>query len=387
MVKSEQDSKFLELAEKWLNGTITPEEEKEYAEWYNTIDADVILEIPSSIATDSEQHRQKIFQQLLSRKVVVIPFYKKFTRQIAAAAVFVSVIGAGLYFFNNDRLPVIATAPPDKSQLLNDIRPGTYGAILTLSNGKTISLDTAQNGKILPASGIAVIKTDRSLTFKTGSTRNTPIEFYTLSTPRGRQQQLVLPDGTAVWLNAQSSIRFPAVFSGANRKVDMSGEAFFEVAKDISRPFLVRVNEAEIKVLGTHFNVMGYSNETMLETTLVEGSVKFSNGDYDVQLRPGQQGQLLANSKIRVVDQANLEQVLAWKNGIQSFSNADIKTIMRQVERWYDVDVEYKRNITTRKFSGEIPRDVNLSELLKLFEINKIHFQIDAEHKKMIVMP
>lgn len=388
MGKIQPSQRHLELAQKWLDGTILPEEELEYAEWYNAIDPNDILEIPSQIATDSEQHRLKIFQQIISRKVPVIPMYRKYLRQIVAAAILVLITGTYLYFNTNDNPPAIATVSSDKkNELKNDIKPGTYGAILTVSSGKTILLDTARNGKIMPASGIDITKADRSLTFKANSSQNNIIEYYILSTPRGRQQELILPDGTAVWLNAQSSIKFPTVFSGPHRNVEVSGEAFFEVAKNISKPFIVHVNEAEIEVLGTQFNVMAYNNENALETTLLEGSVKFRKGNSAILLKSGQQSRLLTSSEIELDNHVNLEQVLAWKNGMQSFNSADIKTIMRQVERWYDVDVEYKGNITMRKFSGEIPRDVNLSFLLKLFEVNKIRFQIDAEHKKMIVMP
>lgn len=385
MSKLQPNQRHLELAQKFLNGTISPEEELEYAEWYNTIDPDDVLEIPSHIATDSEQHRLKILQQIISRKAPVIPMYRKYLRQIVAAAILVLVTGVYLYF-NNDNQPAPATVSSPVKELKNDIKPGTYGAILTLSSGKTILLDTARNGKLMPASGIDITKADKIVTIKAASSQNNIVEYYTLSTPRGRQQELVLPDGTAVWLNAQSSIKFPTVFSGSHRNVEVSGEAFFEVAKDISKSFIVHVNEAEIEVLGTHFNVMAYHNENALETTLLEGSVTFRMGANTVLLKPGQQSQLV-NSEIKLVKHPDVEQVLAWKNGMQSFNSADIKTIMRQVERWYDVDVAYKGNITMRKFTGEIPRNVNLSHLLKLFEVNRIRFEIDAENKKITVMP
>ena len=167
----------------------------------------------------------------------------------------------------------------------------------------------------------------------------------------------------------------------------ITGEAYFEVAKDAVHPFIVHVNESTIEVLGTHFNVMAYSNESTLETTLLEGSVKFTTGNNAVLLKPGQQGQSASGKNIKVNNDVDIEQIVAWKNGIQSFNSADVKAIMRQVERWYDVDVEYKGTISSRQFSGEIPRNAKLSELLKLFDVNKIHFNIDAEQKKLTVLP
>lgn len=257
---------------------------------------------------------------------------------------------------------------------------------LNSNSGKTIVLDTARNGTIIQSSGADVIKANESVTF-TGTAQNNAIEIYTLTTPRARQQQLTLPDGTLVWLNAQSSVKFPSAFTGSTREVEITGEAYFEVAKDAAKPFIVHINESAIEVLGTHFNVMAYTNESALETTLLEGSVKFRKGINKMLLKPGQQSQLFPDSHIKMINDVNVELVTAWKNGMQSFNSADIKTIMRQVERWYDVDVDYKGNVSTRKFSGDIPRSANLSELLKLFVVNKIHFQIDAQNKKITVMP
>ncbi len=378
------DQRYLELAEKWLNGTISPEEEKEYAAWYNTIETDARLEVPAIIAADKEQHRKKILQQINVRRVPVIRIYKRVLSRVSAAAILLLIAGSCYVYF---RPPAPKPLTIHKRiSVNNDVEPGTYGAILTSSKGQTIVLDTTKNGKIMQALGADVTKAGKSLTFVNPASQNTEIEYYTLSTPRARQQQLVLPDGTQIWLNAQSSVKFPSSFTGAHREVEITGEAYFEVAKDASRPFIVHVNHAVIEVLGTHFNVMAYSNERIMETTLLEGAIKFKKGNNQVLLKPGQQSQL-KDENIKVVNEVNPDHILAWKNGMQSFANADIQTIMRQVERWYDIDVTYKGNITIRKFTGEIPRDAKLSELLKLFEVNKIHFKIDADHKKLTVMP
>jgi transmembrane sensor len=378
------DQRYLELAEKWLNGTISSEEEKEYADWYNTITPDAHLEVPAEIATDREQHRRKILRQINYQRVPVIQMYKKVLQCVSVAAIILLMAGSSYFYFRHPEPKQFAV---HRSILVtNDVKSGTYGAILTRSNGQTIILDTVKNGKIMQVIGSEVTKAGKNLTFANAPSPNNKIEYYTLSTPRARQQQLMLPDGTQIWLNAQSSVKFPSTFTGTRREVEITGEAYFEVIKDASKPFIVNVNNAEIEVLGTHFNVMAYNNESTLETTLLEGSVKFRKGNNQIFLKPGQQSQLFHNAQIRLVDDVNLDQIVAWKNGMQSFNSADIKTIMRQVERWYDVDVEYKGNMTMRKFTGDIPRDAKLSEILKLFEVNKIHFQMDAAHRKLTVM-
>jgi ferric-dicitrate binding protein FerR (iron transport regulator) len=198
---------------------------------------------------------------------------------------------------------------------------------------------------------------------------------------------MTLPDGTQLWLNAASSIRFPSAFTGGTRQVDITGEAYLEVAKDASKPFIVNVNDASIQVLGTHFNVMAYNNEEALKTTLLEGSVRFSKGKEHVLLKPGQQGSLQQNGSIQLSSDVDVQSVTAWKDGMQSFNSADIQTIMRQVERWYDVDITYSGTMPAITFSGEIPRTANLSEVLKLFKASNIHFEIDKTMKKMTVSP
>ena len=296
----------------------------------------------------------------------------------AAAAVIITMLCASYFIFFKNGKPDSEKSIATNNTLPNDIKPGSNGAILSFDNGRTIILDTAKDGQL----AANVTKKDASITVQ-----GTSVEYATLTTPRARQQQLILADGSKVWLNAASSIRFPSAFTGNQRVVEVTGEAYFEVAKDASKPFIVKVNDAAIEVLGTHFNVMAYTNESSLQTTLLEGSVKFKQGNKTLLLKPGQQIQLMSGGEIKLVANADVELVTAWKNGMQSFNNADIQTIMRQVERWYDVDVSYQGIISKRSFNGDIPRTANLSELLKLLEVNKIHFTIDVERKKLIVMP
>jgi transmembrane sensor len=389
--KHQHDERYLLLAEKWLNGTITPLERQEYADWYNSIEHDKTIEVPVVLANDRTSHQDKILKEINRLRTPVLPIKRKpFIYKIAAAAsllLFVcTVVYLVNYHYKNTSSDFNALAGKDGKRIANDISPGTVGSILTLSNGKAILIDTLKNGSIEVFEGNELAKADESLHFEDKNSA-TNVEYYTLATPNARQQQLTLPDGSKVWLNAASSIKFPSAFIDKNREVEITGEAYFEVAKDKAKPFIVKVRSAQIEVLGTHFNVMAYTNEAQLETTLVEGAVRLSAFNEALELKPGQQGQLFSNNKLHLQEIVDVDHVVAWKNGMQSFVDADVKTIMRQVERWYDVEVIYKGEIPQREFSGDIPRSANLSELLRLFEVNDIHFTIDAEQKVITVMP
>lgn len=201
----------------------------------------------------------------------------------------------------------------------------------------------------------------------------------------GGQYKLTLPDGSKVWLNAASSLKYPVVFIGNERKVEITGEAYFEIAKDESKPFKVLLNNMEIQVLGTHFNVNGYTDEEMIKTTLLEGKVKVLASGQTKYLLPGQQAQLKSSGNIAVTNEVNLEETVAWKDGNFQFENSDIKAVMRQLARWYDVDVSYKGNIN-KHFIGSISRNVKLSQVLSMLQqTGEIKFKIEG--KNLIVMP
>lgn len=410
MKEEHPDKRYLELAEKWLNGTITQAEAEEYAAWYNSIGPHQVLHVPPGTATNKEEHRKKLLQSINRKRgkksARIITLYK-----LAAAAIIITIIGAAWWYIDRSQMPattVVDVAPP----VVNDIQPGTNGAILTLANGQTIVLDTAGNGRLLGTGSADITKSNGSVAF-TALQKNNPliIEYNTLVTPRARQQQLQLSDGTKVWLNAESSIKFPAVFAGRRREVEVTGEVYMEVAKLSDKgkrvPFIVHAQDMDVEVLGTHFNINAYANEEAVTTTLLEGSVRVveraaANSNWQramgvqqsIILKPGQAAQLqttseprTTNRKLQTINNVDVELAVAWKNGLQAFSGADIKTIMRQVERWYDIEVEYKGNIPVRTFTGDIPRSANLSELLKLFEAASISCSIDAAKKKLTLVP
>jgi ferric-dicitrate binding protein FerR (iron transport regulator) len=307
-------------------------------------------------------------------------------RKIAIAA---SVIGFLLlstfllYIINTSKGTL--NAEVNEQRFKNDVLPGGDKATLTLADGSTVVLDDVQNGTLTQQGSSKVIKVGGKLMYDPINKNSKEIVYNTISTPNGGQYQLELPDGSLVWLNATSSIHFPTSFIGKERRVEITGEAYFEVAKNRDMPFVVTVNGAEVQVLGTHFNVNAYSNEDNLKTTLLEGSVKFVSGTNINMLKPGQQSQLTGNGLINVVSNVDVEEVVAWKNGMFDFENAGIETVMRQLSRWYDVEIEFKGK-TDDLFIAEMRRNIKLSDALRALELTgKVKFEIEG--KKIIVMP
>ncbi len=253
-----------------------------------------------------------------------------------------------------------------------------------MADGSTIVLDTMQNGNLAQQGNTTVIKLDGKLAYNSANAGANDIAYNTLTTPRGGQYQVELPDGTRVWLNAASSLRFPTAFVGGERRVEISGEAYFEVAKNKAMPFVVSVNSTEVHVLGTHFNVMAYSEEGKIATTLLEGSVQVSKAGKKHVIVPGQQAVWKENGDFNLNGDIDLEEVVSWKNGKFHFNNADIKVIMRQIARWYDVDVEYRDNLSETQLGGIVSRKEDLRQLLSYFEMTgKVKFNLEG--RKIIV--
>lgn len=295
-------------------------------------------------------------------------------RMVAAAAVvLLAIAGAYLLFFNK-RTGVVA---PVAERYHNDVNPGRNAAVLTLAGGRNVVLNDS-TPRVIGRQGDALVTQDSGrLVYEVSGGRD--MVYNTLTTQKGNQYHLTLPDGTRVWLNASSSITFPSVFSGKQRQVNISGEAYFEVAKNGQQPFVVRQGSMDVEVLGTSFDVNGYGDEGEVKTTLLEGKVRAGGS----VLAPGQQA--VVSKGVSVVKDADIEEVMSWKNGAFSFKDAGIEAIMQQVERWYDVEVVYEAKIKTH-FVADIRRDVPLSQLLKLLEeTDQIHFRIDG--RKVIVTP
>jgi transmembrane sensor len=310
-------------------------------------------------------------------------------KKSAVAVIIFGAILSGAIYFVTRKPPIeivqIAIRPIRSAK---DIVPGRNNASLTLANGKIIMLDTAKNGVIAVQGNEKLILLDSGkLAYTHGATSESEIAdtgYNIISVPRAAQYQLVLADGSRVWLNAASSLRFPTTFTGKDRGVELTGEGYFEVARNKEKPFIVRTNGMEVSVLGTHFNIMAYDDENAIQTTLLEGVVDVHHDKQTDVLKPGKQAVLRRDNNKLVVSDANIRQAVAWKNGYFYFDKSDIKEIMRQVSRWYDLDIVYEVPLADMKFSGKIERSLPLSGIGHLLENSEIHFRI--EDKKFIIM-
>ena len=309
-----------------------------------------------------------------------------FPWKYVAAAVLLLVGTIGIFFTRNKNKGIDGAMVNDTRKAI-DIPPGGNKAILTLADGSSVVLDSVQNGYLTSQNNTKIIKLSTGLlSYKGANKQEGKVLYNTITTPRGGQYQVELPDGTTVWLNAASSLTFPTAFVGKERRVDLKGEAYFEVAKDHKRPFHVTANNTDVQVLGTHFNIMSYPDEESINTTLLEGSIKLTANGITKQLRPGIQA--IVNKQTNVIEEnrPNIKQVMAWKNGEFRFRNTEIKELMRQVGRWYDVDIEYQTKSTNQYFTASLPRMQNISALLQVLELTgTVHFKID--NKKIIVLP
>jgi ferric-dicitrate binding protein FerR (iron transport regulator) len=302
----------------------------------------------------------------------------------AAAAVILVLVSTVLY---NSGLNKNTGSQTAKSSTINkDVAPGGYRAVLTLADRSTIVLDSATNGILVQQGNTRIIKQDTGrVAYVSSNDKAGETLFNSIATPRGGEYQLVLSDGSKAWLNAASSLRFPATFGSRERRVEITGEVYFEVARDASKPFIVNVaGKGEVTVVGTHFNINAYSDEESVKTTLLEGRVKVSSSLAARVISPGEQVRLTANGQLSLHKDVDLEQVIAWKNGRFNFSNADLLTILRQLARWYDVDLAFEGAVPQKRFAGELQRDLNLSEVLRVLERNNVHFRIDG--KKLVVL-
>lgn len=301
---------------------------------------------------------------------------RRFIRYAAAA---VLLLGIGTYIWLSrqpDPLPEqVVSVTKDSS-----IAPGRSGAILTLADGSQVVLDSMDNGRLAKQNGSEVIMQDGRLVYDPAAASKTAVLYNTMTTPRGRQFEITLPDGTHVWLNAASSIRYPTAFTGTERKVELDGEAYFEVTKNAKQPFIVDARKkSEIEVLGTSFNVSAYANDKSLNTTLITGSVKV-NGTI---INPGQQAQV--TDQVRVVNNIDIDKVIAWQRGFFNFEGASLEEVMKQLERWYDIEVVYADGIPPVEFGGEFTRSMSLSGVLIALEKAGVRYRLEG--RRMIVLP
>lgn len=386
-------SNISDLIEKYQSGTATPEELRQLNEWYRSFDdseVEIIAENNNGLPI-SERIKLRLLQTIQGDSV---PQPGKKWRMPAVAATILLLLTASIYYFffqsSSPKQEIVKTIT--QPVLKNDIAPGGNRALLTLNDGSTIILDSASNGVISTQGNIDVKKLDNgflaySVNGKT-VTENDEAFYNTITTPRGGQYQITLSDGTKVWLNAASSIRFPIVFTGKERKVIVTGETYFEVAHNEVMPFKIKAMSSEVEVLGTHFNINAYDDEASIKTTLLEGKVKVSVPAIDEVgtarfLSPGQQSSVNKNGNINIQNNADTEEAVAWKNGRFQFKSADLKSIFRQIARWYDVEVQYKGNVDLH-FSGQLIRSDNVSKVFEKLKLTgEVNFKIEG--RKIIV--
>ncbi|MBX3255141.1 MAG: FecR domain-containing protein [Chitinophagaceae bacterium] len=383
------------LFEKYLSGSLTEAEfttlwktlqEPEHQEKWGELAETIWRNKQYHYAAD-EETRTKILSRLQPHisgsKETVVPINKKRTWWAVAAAA-VLLLGISSYWIMQyTRQETENTVSRNASG--NKIVPGTNKAILTLNSGVTVELDSAAEGVLAKQAGLDIIKNKKGELLYHGVVQSEKeVAYNTVTTPRGGQYKVILPDGTTVWLNAASSITYPVGFTGDERKVAITGEAYFEVAKDAVRPFRVGLKDMTIEVLGTHFNIMGYEDE-INKTTLLEGAVSIILENKKTLLKPGQQASIDDARNVKVLDNADVDEAVAWKNGLFSFNSVNIETIMRQAARWYNVEVEFSKKCTV-SFSGGITRSAAIEDFLAIMsETEKVKF--DIRDHKIIVIP
>jgi len=377
---------FLILTNKVADGKASEAELQQYNQYLN-------LFKPAEDAWDESTlgNRQEIENVLLRRITDAIGFEKKSIKRIPlyqrnwvrAAAVLILIFSGAIYFIQDKKhTQESAIILHDNKAANNPLLPASNKAVLVLGNGSRIVLDDVSNGDITHQKGTKVIKLNSGQLSYQSTAGNAPtagaMEYNTLTTPKGGQYQVTLADNTIVWLNAGSSIRFPVAFTGKERVVELTGEAYFEVAKNAAQPFKVKVKNSEIAVLGTHFNIMGYDNESLVKTTLLEGSVKVNTPTTDIVLSPGQQSKMSENGGVVINKEADIEEVMAWKNGLFQFEGKDVESVMRELARWYDIDVIFTGKVN-KHFSGKITRNVSASKVFEMLEATgEIHFQVQG---------
>jgi transmembrane sensor len=392
---------FSALLSDYINGMLSPDELEEFFAQVpanrdllvTAIDEKAALDQPLSENKDRTDRMITRLEAALEKiEEPVAPVRRlPFLRPLGRVAAAVLILATGTYFWiasYKKEHPSVAMASKTV-----DIAPGHNGAVLTLSNNTQVVLDSLGNGIIAAQTGANPLLLNGRLTYDPQKETTAETVYNTVTTPRGRKFQLTLPDGTQVWLNAASSIHYPTVFTGTERKVELTGEGYFEIAKNTKMPFRVKIdNREDIVVMGTHFNVNAYENEKTLTTTLLEGSVRVfdlrqqptvQNTEKGVVLKPGQQAQI--RSEMIVVDNSDLDKVMAWKNGAFNFEGLGLSAAMRQLERWYDIKVTYESGVPDIRFGGKIGQDASLADLLLILSGTKLKFRIE-KGRELVIM-
>jgi len=376
MPKIPNENRIQKLSIKWMNGTINEEEKQEYDLWYTSFEDDRVQDLSEE---DIFLIKERLYESLKNsefkdRLNIKRKPWKGISIMIAASVLLLILFG--IYFHS------FVPFGKESDKLYSVIKPGRDKAILSFDNGTIYDLDSLEAGRVMEDNGVRIEKTDDGqLIYSVINTdlKNELVLVNTVTTPQGGQYKIRLPDGSMVWLNAASSLKFPTVFNDEVRIVELSGEAYFEVSKNKDVPFKVLTNKETIEVLGTSFNVNSYENEKSSMTTLIEGKVKVSASNLNEKiLSPGQQSIIIDGNDIQV-HEVDIQEFIAWKNGEFIFNNESIESVMRKVARWYDVELVYEAEVKEVPIWGSVSRYENISEVLNIIELTgAAHFKIDG---------
>jgi len=378
-----QRQTFLHLLTKYADGNATDAERRLLEEYYRRLEISSDVELSEQEQEELQLLMLRNIKQAISPKIITLNTKPSFKWWYAAAAVLL-LCSVGSYMYLNNAKSV----KTDKQYALQPIKPGSNKATLTLSNGKTLVLNTASNGLLATQGATKVIKGANGQIIydaESATSVSAAADNNTITIPRGGQYQVILPDGSKVLLNAASSLTYPTAFGGNTRTVVLRGEAYFEISQNKQKPFIVHANGTAVKVLGTHFEISAYQDDDAVTTTLLEGSVNMQKGATSTRLKPGEQGIAVHSRNTINVQKANTEQVMAWTRGQFVFNDVSIKEVMKIASRWYDVDVEYHGNVQYKKFGGTTSKYKNITELLdNMSAAGGIHYKIDG--RRVILM-
>ena len=398
------ESRLGYLFQVYFNKSATPDEREELMELVSRAENDEATRALLDEAWQGYHSRTAVFNEMKREEMVAYILNKAASTQVtpvigqdrrsvnwlqtaAAAAILLFVVSGVFYWlYQNKPGQPFEQSKDIAEKAVRNIHPGTNKAVLTLSDGSSIVLDSAHLGTVAGQGNANITQINTAtLSYRAngGKGKGEGVVYNTLSAPRGGQYRLILCDGTQVWLNASSSIHFPTTFNDKERKVSISGEAYFEVAKNADMPFVVSTKDIEVHVLGTHFNIKAYDDEKYIITTLLEGSVKISKGSLSKMLVPGQQSRIGNAGGISIVE-ADRDEVMAWKNGWFQFNACGIEEVMRQISRWYDVDVVYEGKIPTGHFSGLVSRKNDIAQVLEIIQTGNARFRMEG--KKVVVL-
>ncbi|HVI45876.1 MAG TPA: FecR domain-containing protein [Chitinophaga sp.] len=385
------------LLRRWQERLCTPQEALELMDYLQQEAANRTLlhemraafgQVAPDAAPDSDERGDRVREALLKQITTpVIPIqnrsrYRGWFRPAVAAAVLAALLLSTAWLVTHHQQVNKAPAATIASHP-NDIAPGKNKAVLTLANGEKIVLDSTGIQQLAQQGNSTIMSQGGQLVYVKNNAGNTTPVYNTLTTGPGETYPLVLADGSRIWLNAASSLRFPAAFADNERLIELAGEAYFEIAHDAHRPFKVKVNNMTVDVLGTHFNINSYPDEATINTTLLEGAVKISSSGSSLQLAPGEQSQVNTSGNIKKVTGVNTDEIISWKEGYFQFDNTDLTSVLRQFSHWYNVEIVYEGNVRQRKFFGMVSRNSSLMNVLKMLNANDISFRLEG--KKLIV--